>query len=98
MSAKHTPGPWKLGPNSIDVRDGHEDNIVTLPYHEHIASETQEANARLIAAAPELLEMTCAFRQFLTDYLEKPYFMSSEVAEEMFKLSCAAIRKAEGGK
>ena len=50
MSAQHTPGPWKIegdniyGPNGqriADVWSGYEDEI--------------HADARLIAAAPELL-------------------------------------------
>ena len=43
---KHTPTPWVLGPNGLDIRDGkHEDKIVTVDYVDHIASEQQEANA-----------------------------------------------------
>lgn len=56
---RHTRGPWHLGPNGMDVRNVHEENIVTVKYVPYIGSRVQEANARLIAAAPELLEALC---------------------------------------
>ena len=69
MKTSHTPGPWLLLPEEVDkpyirVRGTHLGgrykiaNVVTPIYeniHEREAQETR-ANARLIAAAPELLE------------------------------------------
>ncbi|WP_248321992.1 hypothetical protein [Caballeronia sp. Sq4a] len=57
MITKHTPGPWKAvraphGP--IDVFDSGERDIVTV--YGGGTNGDKEANARLIAAAPELLE------------------------------------------
>ena len=65
----HTPGPWHWGHNSasdastacIEIRpDGpYRGNVADLQSCEHIMGITMaetEANARLIAAAPELLE------------------------------------------
>lgn len=53
MSAQHTPGPWKIDPN----RRG---KAITCSIGLTIAGAhkcgSQDANARLIAAAPELLE------------------------------------------
>ncbi len=59
MNAKHTPGPWI-------VSDSSEGLCITMEHGVRIAElygvpsgrapETPEANARLIAAAPELLE------------------------------------------
>lgn len=70
MKAKHTPGPWQILPEECDkpyirirgtVLGGRYKvaNVLTLVYDgapEREAEETQ-ANARLIAAAPELLEL-----------------------------------------
>lgn len=70
MSVQHTPGPWSYRPREYDdwgfVRavDG---NLVavakdsSIPLSEHDAfrargADPYEANARLIAAAPDLLE------------------------------------------
>ena len=65
MNAQHTPAPWHV---EWSMRDGGEahtivDNrdmlglsvIATVHFHDDTEGETK-ANARLIAAAPELLE------------------------------------------
>jgi hypothetical protein len=55
MTAQHTPGPWI----SIDNLIGNEDcEIATLWYPEYSPNKHRErrANAKLIAAAPDLLE------------------------------------------
>ena len=69
MTTQHTPGPWVgAGPSfgdrlpryttSIMTDWEHEDDgyieICELPFHHH--DDENEANARLIAAAPDLLE------------------------------------------
>ena len=69
MSTQHTPGPWiGAGPSfgdplpryttSIMTEWEHEDDgfieICEFPFHHH--DDENEANARLIAAAPDLLE------------------------------------------
>lgn len=59
MSAKHTPGPWTQGTSAAGMTCVWLDAL-TEPEHEMGPSHTwidceTEANARLIAAAPELL-------------------------------------------
>jgi hypothetical protein len=54
---KHTPGPWKVaGPigKGIWITDETCNNQIAVVYGENQTPEA-EANARLIAAAPELL-------------------------------------------
>jgi len=58
MKAQHTPAPWEAHPrNNVEQFPPY---IVSNANGEHIgllfADKTAEANARLIAAAPELLE------------------------------------------
>lgn len=98
MKTKHTPGPWsvsvydkrgKAHPQnnncyySVATRDGE-------PIH--IPSK-KEANAHLIAAAPELLEalnsifLRCSFNH-VTDW--------QELRKEIGELAGQAIAKAEG--
>ena len=48
--AKHTPGPWHVADNGDDVRDAEERNVFL-----DVDRDEWPANARLIAAAPELL-------------------------------------------
>lgn len=58
----HTPGPWLIDPKSKDCiffsRSDKVRGIIghTLLKVEHLADGEWEANARLIAAAPDLLE------------------------------------------
>lgn len=58
MSA-HTPGPWMLamhpGMPFIHANDNTESGIAEIFDSDFIDSDTKEANARLIAAAPDLL-------------------------------------------
>lgn len=60
MTAQHTPGPWSLcGPDTDLVRDGNYRAVARASFRAtptvNLIHETK-ANARLIAAAPELLE------------------------------------------
>lgn len=58
-NTKHTPGPWMVGHfNDVRTRDGYRSLANVSSYFELPA----EANARLIAAAPELLEALEAFK------------------------------------
>ena len=50
---KHTPGPWECDGDLVH-KDGFQIAIVESHYEDYV--ELQQANARLIAAAPELLE------------------------------------------
>lgn len=100
MSA-HTPGPWKI--ITLEGVDGHlflchDDGTENIPPlvakvydHQHADAE---ANARLIAAAPELLE---ALRELL-DQLEGIGIPEWAGAEGLYLgQAAAAIAKAEGG-
>ena len=48
MNTKHTPGPWTVGANGINSPDGH------IVYFD-VSGGPHETDARLIAAAPDLL-------------------------------------------
>lgn len=66
MVNKHTPGPWllnhntnwKTNPFSVTVRKYgvHSTTVANIPTRMTIPPQEQQANARLIAAAPDLLE------------------------------------------
>lgn len=97
--SKHTPGPWKQCPTDPlliepDVYGGHADGICAVfapPERQKVA----EHDARLIAAAPELLE---ACNQAATHYANLgPVLGDSDVAhdERMVRQAIhAAITKA----
>lgn len=89
MSAKHTPGPWLVSPFVARV-DNPRDNLpicaLLWPTDERSEDET-EANARLIAAAPDLLEAANAAFDFLGGVDG-----ASEIREQLL----VAINKALG--
>jgi len=88
---KHTSGPWVVG-----TTDGHKTFNITgpqgsLPYIAIVGEERMEnsANARLIAAAPELL---AALRAILeVDHPDADYF---RMIERTKRIARNAIAKA----
>lgn len=100
MKPKHSPAPWKIRDNQLTVEgsDGRAVCQFNWMLRRRAGDKrdysTQEANARLIAAAPDLLvqlkDLVRCIREFqLGDY--------SPLMDEIFD-SEAAIRDAEGGK
>lgn len=102
MSAAHTPGPWLIEAETChtgDIATVHHtaDKWVTI-YAPHWAEtgmdeHEQSANARLIAAAPDLLEALKLYvlqDNFATDY-------GYGVGGEAKATAEAAIAKATGG-
>jgi hypothetical protein len=104
---KHTPGPWSNTPlqDTIWANSGNTKvcTVADLPWKEHPITgrrssdaETEQANARLIAAAPELLE-ACKMLSSLAPSNEGigghapigAFFIAAQKAR-------AAIAKAEG--
>ena len=88
-SASHTPGEWNVGAlDKNDQRRVGSDNgrLIATCHHECVgALEIEmEANARLIAAAPELLEALEACLPHLQVYT--PHWSATK----------AAIKKARG--
>lgn len=91
MKTKHTPGPWVVGtngPNDHFIRDAGLSMIVDKI---NFPMSQSTANARLIAAAPELLE---ALEAVLSLY--KSTGMSPE-EHEVNRLVWNAVQKAAGG-
>lgn len=90
LATKHTPGPWyviKGAYNSIRISDRPEDKRLAgiAQITEWAKSEVREANARLIAAAPELLDAL----QLVLEELKQ------RVAETGVERHIAEIKKAE---
>lgn len=69
---KHTKGPWVAVGTNVLLRDGTRICRAQkeLAYQVTISKAEAEANARLIAAAPELLEMLEAFIDPISATLE----------------------------
>ena len=102
MSA-HTPGPWMLGDSDLPVSSlavcglpvGRRHGTIVRfakPRPDGVSFEESYCNARLIAAAPELLEALQALAS--ADFGPAEW---TESAERAALLARAAIRKATGG-
>ena len=99
----HTPGPWEHTGNG-DIQ-GNEDNghgmgpvDVCSVYLRTVKGRT-EANARLVAAAPELLAALYDAMPYVEDVLSDPAQLAcfkSGVVQRHAKAIRAAIAKAEG--
>ncbi len=90
---KYTPGPWMPFSNSIGVGvtpvdDGESDICRCDNNWDERGQETHQANARLIAAAPELLEACEGLVANLTE--------GDFVSETRVEAARAAIAKALG--
>jgi hypothetical protein len=68
--SEHTPGPWAYGHSGRDalwVGPGHDvARVATVEWDTDNARENARANARLIAAAPELLAALMGSRHYWT--------------------------------
>lgn len=72
MTAKFTPGPWKIGNEGIGPVSKEEDQsygmLLPVAYIEVVDwPENHEANAHLIAAAPDLYEALKAVLEIETE-------------------------------
>jgi len=98
MSTQHTPGPWSyrgslgphsnphlLGPHVVENATG-----IQIAILNGWRSEVSEANARLIAAAPALLEALRDMVNTLTDGPDE-----SDIAR-VFSVARAAIAAVKG--
>lgn len=76
MSGKHTPGPWEVGSHFVGplhvmtTKDRHIVAQVGNPTHAHTFTQV-EANAHLIAAAPEMLEVLHGVRAFCPVHVQE---------------------------
>ena len=79
MNTKHTPAPWVYNGRVITANDGY-------PICSSVRNNSEmKANAKLIAAAPELLE---ALQRALND------FRCQNWTEETYNIIESAIKKA----
>lgn len=112
--SKHTPGPWMPDGPAIEQEDGSEarvvrvrrgDRLPVLALVLHMPGSyrlERDANARLIAAAPEMLDGHRAVVE-LADWWDSEEGEAADPWERVRRLkavaalSRAAIRKATGG-
>ena len=90
-NTQHTPGPWRIGDAGFTVFGPPKPGALA----ETIAPVKSRANARLIAAAPDMLE---ACRLFIAyDDAAFDYDNAAAIYDKARAAARAAIAKATGG-
>ena len=96
---KHTQGPWKVEPRSITGNQ-----FTMIADHEIISPETTKANAKLIAAAPEMFEALKTAKEYikrLEDKLIEKEYSPANVSQNRFnygpldQIECAIAKAIE---
>lgn len=99
--AKHTPGPWRIDYNQGDIWIGPHINggpevltVVNMPTRAYAgpALQARIADARLIAAAPDMSDALRAARTYLMDVSKD----RGDAARGTLEIINAALSKAEG--
>jgi hypothetical protein len=93
----HTPGPWETfisgEPPLIEIWGGEKNEVVVAwRGFDGLERDASLANARLIAAAPDLLEALKALR---LQALQSPDLRQTDWGQEALNTANAAIAKAE---
>ena len=88
MSAKHTPGPWEWN-DATDIYDPRTGATICEFYRTPREGTVQMANARLIAAAPDMLEV---LKQALIPLVDAGFRDAGYIVPLLRKV----IAKAEG--
>jgi hypothetical protein len=97
---KHTPGPWEVdysGPARLEIKGGEQS--IALCNMQCDDGDVDEANARLISAAPELLAACTDAERVINGPIAELLTgdsMSDTGAYEALRLLQEAIRKARG--
>jgi hypothetical protein len=109
---KHTPGPWRIGQFGL-TNDGespilsdHADVLICAvtcqtPFKRgkgwRTECETREANARLIAAAPEMLEALESAESCIVTFVAVNGWPEPNGSRDILNEVQAAIARAKGG-
>ena len=97
---KHTPGPWVLNGYQVERREGIARTIATVAPRRQLGADyaapdanTAMANARLIAAAPELLELC---ERLLGVVINHAHPSALWAADSLLDQARETIKKARG--
>lgn len=112
MESSFTPGPWRTQKLEGDQErvihitsgnDNFKDRIGSVFGHRftsngrQVLDERDEANARLIAAAPEMLDALEAFERGFRDFARENPNVNHGAFSQALAQAAQAIAKAKGG-
>jgi hypothetical protein len=102
---KHSPGPWKAGQMTMSYKDllpydseqtfdivQHGPHVIAIVYCAEDRDGEEAANAKLIAAAPDLLE---ALKKIVIDEKNRAKNLRHRKAWKLVEFSEARLRAAE---
>ena len=100
MNAAHTPGPWKVetAQRGFVIAATHIDYDMAVV--RDVGNENNEANAHLIAAAPDLLEaakLVVAWYEAEDDHSKADFRQRMQMCRDSEDALRSAIAKATGG-
>lgn len=99
MSSNHTPGPWRTfnwkGQETI-VQNHVGQAIADCDVNRYLELSAKQANARLIAAAPELLEALQSIIEFANDPCGALHTVRQFRNQIEYERALSAIAKATG--
>ncbi len=92
MTDKYTPGPWGFHDTEKHTIVKKKVGTIASSNSLHFSEEENEANAQLIAAAPEMLE----FLEQMVDISGKyPYLNGQQIVADAYKLINKATNQGE---
>ncbi len=108
--SKHTPGPWRFSDNTkwwktnpfsvtVPKKGVHGTAVANIPARATISMEEAQANARLIAAAPDLLEALDSLARYADTcelFIKETHPGKAAALRERVTNARAAIAKATG--
>ena len=107
MTAKHTPGPWYAlrGQRNISIRHKTGDRLLPMVNVASVRGQfptdcpygSSEANARLIAAAPDLAAAVRRQVENIERWRETGIPASPEESKSIYEQLLAALTRATGG-
>ena len=95
-----TPGPWRVTEDLLNdfpaIVDAKGERVAVQPLICPQSKPVKRANARLIAAAPDLLAATEAWVAAMKGWLDGNPPKSPEESRAIYDAAVAALRKARG--
>jgi hypothetical protein len=101
-NTKHTPGPWRAEKDETAEVFDIKCNLGTVAMTDDLSPKTNEANARLIASSPALLDALKNAVSYLEanrpkGKIREIFHQLNEYENGVLKPARAAIAQAEGG-
>lgn len=100
MTDKHTPGPWTIEGHpqgtGFRVADANKRSVAAFPSTSRRPDDERIANARLIAAAPELLAALKEAHRLLPSLIHTSTDIDAVELGDAIERARAAIARAEG--